>query len=285
MSVVPRAVLPALAVFATLTSTSPVPADAQRKPGPPPPPPPPYADVADLAVRAPLVIDGTIHDVVKIKGAEAASVPAGYMRYYLTLDLTALIRGPQAMPPRLGYVYDAPLGAGGKPPKLNKLRVLLFARQVAATPDQIQLVGTDAQIVWSPAADTLTRGIAADVASPKAAPKITGIANAFHAPGTLPGDSETQIFLTTSGHPVSLSITRKQGQPPAWTVALSEVVEDALPPPKRDTFLWYRLACGLPEAIPDQILDGLSGDDTSAIRDDYSVVKKDLGPCRATPAP
>ncbi len=282
MSVVPRAIFATLAAFAVLTSSTP--GEAQRKPGPPPPPPPPYADVADLAVQAPLVIDGTIHDIVKIKGADAANVAPGRVRYYLTVDLTALIRGPQAMPPQLGYVYDAPLGVNGKPPKFSKLRVLLFARPVVSTVDQVQLVGPDAQIVWSPAADALTRGIAADVASPKAPPRITGIANAFHAPGSLPGDSETQIFLTTTGHPVSLGIARRQGQPPVWTVALSEVVEDALPPPKHDTFLWYRLACGLPDMIPDQALDGLDSGDAAAIRDDYLVVKKDLGPCRTTPA-
>jgi hypothetical protein len=280
MSVVPRAAFAVLTIFAALTSS--VPGDAQRKPAPPAPPPP-YADLADLAVRAPLVIDGTIHDVVKIKGIDAANVTPGRVRYYLTVDLTALIRGPQAMPTRLGYVYDAPLGADGKPPKLNKLRVLLFARSVASTPDQVQLVGSDAQITWSPAADTLARGITADVASPKAPPRITGIANAFHAPGTLPGDSETQIFLTTTGHPVSLGIARKQGQPPTWTVALSEVVEDALPPPRHDTFLWYRLACGLPETIPDQSLEGMDATDAAAIREDYAVVKKDLGPCRESP--
>jgi hypothetical protein len=282
MSVVPRPVFTALAFIAVLTSS--VPGVAQRKSGPPPPPPPPYADVADLAVRAPLVIDGTIRDAVKIKGADAANVAPGRVRYYLTIDLAALIRGSQAMPPRLGYVYDVPLGAGGKLPKLNKLRVILFARPVASTSDQVQLVGTDAQIVWSPDADKLTRGIAADVASPKAPPSITGIANAFHAPGALPGDSETQIFLTTTGHPVSLSIARKQGKPAAWTVALSEVVEDALPPPPHDTFLWYRLACGLPDMIPDQSLEGLDPSDAVAIREDYAVVKKDLGPCRRTSA-
>lgn len=282
MPVVPRAIFVAFIALAALTSTAP--GEAQRRRTAPPPPPPPYADVADLAVRAPMVIDGTIHDIVKIKGADAVNVATGHVRYYLTVDLTALIRGPQAMPPRLGYVYDASLDANGKPPKLNKLRVLLFARPVASAPDQVQLVGADAQIVWSPAADALARGIAADVASPKAPPSITGIANAFHAPGTLPGDSETQIFLTTTGHPVSLGITRKQGQPPVWTVALSEVVEDALPPPRHDTFLWYRLACGLPDLIPDHILDGLDPGDAAAIREDYAVVKENLGPCRPAPA-
>jgi hypothetical protein len=36
--------------------------------------------------------------------------------------------------------------------------------------------------------------------------------------------------------------------------------------------------------IPDQSLEGLDASDAAAIREDYAVVKKDLGPCRASPA-
>ena len=267
-----------LACFAVMTSSCGM--AAERMP-PPPAPPPPYADVADFAVKAPLVIDGTIRDAAKLKGPDATGVPAGYQRYYLTLDVIALIRGAQAVPQRLGYVYDAPLGASGKPPRLKQLRVILFARPAATADDHIQLVAPDAQIAWSPAADQLTRAVAAAVADRNAPPRIVGITNAFHAAGTLPGDGETQIFLATSGRPVSLGITRRQGQPPAWTVALTEVVDDALPPPRRDTFLWYRLACGLPAGIDDAKLEGVDAADATAIRGDYALVKRDLGPCRA----
>lgn len=236
--------------------------------------------MADLIVRAPLVIDGSVHESVRIKGAEAADVAPGRVRLYLTVDINALIRGTGGLPPQIGFTYDAPIDAAGRPPKLKKMRVLLFARPVAGMPDQVQLVTPDAEIPWSPAADAVTRQIAREASAPKAMPAITGITNAFHAAGTLPGEGETQIFLTTKGGPVSLGIVRKQGQPPVWTVALSEVVDQALTAPRRDTFLWYRLACGLPGTVPEAVLSDLDPADSQAIAADYALVKRDLGPCR-----
>ncbi|MDB5680361.1 MAG: hypothetical protein JWO16_166 [Sphingomonas bacterium] len=245
-----------------------------------PPPSYRYAGIADLAIRAPMVIDGTVRDAVKIKGAEAANVAPGYVRLYVTVDVIALIRAPNALPPRVSYLYDAKLDLRGSAPKLKKQRVLLFARPVAAAADQVQLISNDAQLIWSPATEATTRRIASDIAAADSPPAITGIANAFHAAGALPGEGETQIFLKTSGHPISLSIVRKQDQTPVWTVSLSEVVEDALPPPPRDSFLWYRLACGLPADLPSDMLAGLDPTDAAAVRDDYAFVQKGLGACR-----
>ena len=279
MSIVPYPQKTAL--FAAVTLALCVPASAQKKPVSMPVPPPIYADVADLIVQSPLVISGTIHESARIKGVEAATVAAGKIRYYLPVDVNTLIRGTEGLPPQIGLTYDAPAGADGRPPKLKKMRVLLFARPVAGTTDQVQLVTPDAQIPWSPAAEDLARRIATAAVAAKAPPRITGISNAFHAAGTLPGEGETQIFLTTKGGPVSLGIIRKQDQPPSWTVALNEVVDQALPPPQRDTFLWYRLACGLPASVPQSVLSGLEPADAQAVGDDYALVKKDLGPCRA----
>ena len=245
-----------------------------------PPPTYRYARIADLAIAAPMVIDGVVRDVATIKGAEAANVAPGYARLYLTVDVVALIRGPGAVPPRIGYLYDVKLDLRGSVPKLKKQRVLLFARPVAAAADQVQLIASDAQLIWSPATEATTRRIAADFTAADSPPAITGIANAFHAAGTLPGEGETQVFLRTSGHPISLSVIRKQDQPPVWTVSLSEVVEDALPPPQRDTFLWYRLACGLPADLPPDMMDGLAPADAGAVRDDYAFVQNSLGGCR-----
>lgn len=239
-----------------------------------------YANIADLAIRAPMVIDGTVRDVAKIKGAEAANVAVGYVRLYVTVDVVALIRAPNAAPPRIGYLYDAKLDLRGSVPKLKKQRVLLFARPVAGAADQVQLISTDAQLIWSPATEAATRRIVRDFTATDSPPAITGITNAFHATGTLPGEGETQIFLRTNGHPISLSIIRKQDQSPVWTVSLTEVVEDALPPPQRDTFLWYRLACGLPAELPVDMLAGLDPADAAAVRDDYAFVKNGLGDCR-----
>ena len=239
-----------------------------------------YTDVADLAIKAPMVIDATIRSATRIKGADAASTAPGFVRFYVTVDVIALIRGPAAVPLRLSYVLDAQQDSNGNLPKLKKQRVLLFARSAGELTDQIQLVAPGAQLQWSAATESMTRRIAADVAAANAPLEIVGIANAFHAAGALPGEGQSQIFLTTTGGPVSLNITRKQGTPPAWTVALTEVVGDALPPPQRDTFLWYRLACGLPAQIPTSTLAGLDSQDAAAVTEDYALVIDTLGPCR-----
>ena len=267
------------AALAALLLLVPAPLAAQKAP-PPAAPAPPYADLADLTVKAPMVIVATIHDAARIKGPEAANVAPGFTRYYLTVDVVALVRAPAATPAQIGYVFDVPLDPEGRAPKLKKSRVLLYARPIPNMPGRVQPVGPRAQIAWSPAAEATARSLAAAFVAPDAPPAITGIANAFHAAGTLPGEGETQIFLKTTGHPISLSVQRKQGQSPVWSVSLSEVVEDALPAPKRDTFLWYRLACGLPRTIPASLFDGVAPEDAAAVRADYALILGGLGPCR-----
>src|SRR3546814_7628869 len=70
-------------------------------------------------------------------------------------------------------------------------------------------------------------------------------------PGTIPGESETQIFLRTSDQrPVSLSVLRRPGEAPKWSVSLDEMVDESSAPAGRDTLLWYRLACFLPGQLP-----------------------------------
>ncbi|OWK33840.1 hypothetical protein [Sphingomonas dokdonensis] len=243
-------------------------------------PAPSYVALADLVIESPVVVDATISSTTRIKGAEAADVPPGFVRYYVEADVAALIRGPGAIPPRIGYVLDAPLGPGGKQPRYKKARVLLFARPVPGNPGQVQLVGPEAQRAWSPALDALTRRIAGDVLAADAPPVVTGIGNAFHVPGSLPGEGETQVFLTTQDNrPVSLNILRRPGEQRRWAVALSEIVDDAAAPPARDTLLWYRLACGLPRSLPARSLQAMEPADADLAREDYQFVLQQLGPC------
>ena len=242
----------------------------------------PYAQLADLVIGSPIVVDATISSTVRIKGAEAAGVPAGFMRYYIEADVGALIRGPGAIPPRIGYLLDAPLGPGGRQPKYKKVRVLLFGRPVPGRPTQIQLVGPEAQRAWSPALDAMTRRITREVLAADAPPVVTGVGNAFHVPGSLPGEGETQVFLTTQDNrPVSLNILRRPGEQPRWAVALSEIVDDAAEPPARDTLLWYRLACSLPPALPARSTQAMEPADAAVAREDYRFILEQLGPCRS----
>ncbi|MEN2785637.1 hypothetical protein ACFOKI_11510 [Sphingomonas qilianensis] len=241
---------------------------------------PPYPLFVDLTLAAPVIVDATIRRTTRIKGGEAATVPAGFVRLYIEADVLALLRGPQALPGRIGYLLDVQPDSRGRLPQLKRLRVLLFARPVTGRADQIQLVRPDAQRPWSPAADDLTRRIATEVVSGTAPPEITGVGNAFHVAGSLPGEGETQIFLTTAdGRPVSLGIARRPDQPPLWGVSLADVVDQRGAPPPRDTLLWYRLACALPATLPDSAVGETERPNADIAREDYRFVIESLGPC------
>ncbi|NII56592.1 hypothetical protein [Sphingomonas aerolata] len=243
-----------------------------------------YADLADLVLAAPVIADATIRSTARIKGAEAADVAPGLVRFYVEADVTALIRGSGGVAPRLGYLLDVAPDSNGRLPKLKKARVLLFARTAGTSTAQIQLVARDAQRDWTPALDAQVRRIAREVLAADAPPVITGIGNAFHVPGALPGEGETQIFLTTSDQrPVSLSILRRPGEQPRWAVALSEIVDEAAAPPPRGSLLWYRLACALPAAMPDRSVASMAATDAVIAREDYQFVLRALGPCGRSP--
>ena len=242
---------------------------------------PPYAEVADLVLAAPLLLDAQIRSAARIKGEEAANVEPGRARFYVEADVLALIRAPGAMPARVGYVVDVPLDARGRAPKLKKRRVLLFARPVAGQPAMVQLVTLDSQRDWSPDLDALVRRVVREVVAAGAPPAVTGLGNAFHVPGTLPGEGETQIFVqTATGDPISLSILRRPGEQRRWAVALGEIVDDAAAAPQRDTLLWYRLACGLPRELPPESIASEEPANAAIAREDYQFVLQQLGPCR-----
>ncbi|MGZ8998795.1 MAG: hypothetical protein ACXW2T_08070, partial [Allosphingosinicella sp.] len=155
---------------------------------------------------------------------------------------------------------------------------IVFAEPVAGRPGELRLIAPDAQLAWSAGHADVLRSIVREAAGGTAPPQVTGIGRAFHVPGSLPGESETQIFLQTGdGRPVSLNVLRRPGQAPRWSVALSEIVGDAAEPPRPQTLLWYRLACTLPPALPRQSL--VEAESPDAIRADYKLVLDGLGRC------
>jgi hypothetical protein len=185
---------------------------------------------------------------------------------------------------RINYVVDLPAGPGGKAPKLAKnAEYLILAAPVADHPGALRLIAPDSLLPYSPAQEARLRSVLRESMSASPPPRITGIGRAFHVPGSLPGESETQIFLQTAdGRPVSLSILRRPGEAPRWSVALSEIVDEAAAPPARGTLLWYRLACALPQSLPASSFSDEG--DAAAIRADYRLVLDSLGPCGRTRA-
>jgi hypothetical protein len=243
-------------------------------------PAPTYADLADLALAAPVAALVRIADAVAVKPERAPGLKPGFTRFFVEGELVSLIRAPQSLPTRLAWLVDLPQDSKGKAAKPRKgSEYLLLAAPVAGRPGELRLIAPDAQIPATAERAATLRAIVSEASSASPPPRIAGIGRAFHVPGAIRGESETQIFLQTAGGtPVSLTVLRRPGQTAQWAVALSEIVDEAAAPPAPGTLLWYRLACGLPRSLPRQSLSE-AGENSAAIEADYRLVLDRLGPC------
>ena len=239
-----------------------------------------FADLADLSLGAPIVALAEVDRVRRVDEERALGLAPNHVRYYVEAELETLIRSTNPIPGRVRYLVDLPREADGDRPRINGNRVMLFAAPVPGRREELQLIAPDAQLNWSETNEQMVRAILSEAASDDAPGTVTGVANAFSVTGTLPGESETQIFLATSdGRPVSLSILRRPNQSPRWSVALGEIIERTSPPPDRNTLLWYRLACFLPDSLPESSAENLDRNSFLNARADYRLVIQDLGAC------
>jgi hypothetical protein len=243
-----------------------------------------FADIADLTLAAPVVLRATILKAEKLNRKEAPDVAAGRVRMLIDAQVQGVLTARESVPARISYLWEGPLDARGKAPRLKKADVLLFLRRVPGREGQYQLTSPHGQIAWTPRAEAGIRRVLTDVRSPELRDlRITGIGNAFHVRGSIPGEAESQIFLTTAtGRPVSLVVLSRPGQAKSFSVALSDVIDDAAASVPRDTLMWYRLACALPAAIPPSAVDELTEEDRRAVAADYRFVRDSLGACART---
>jgi hypothetical protein len=238
-----------------------------------------YADVADLSLAASIVAEVRIAKAERIDG-KSRPMPAGMRRYLITAKVTALIRGNEGLPPVISYLADSRADSLGRFPKWPKQAMIIFAVPVANRPSEVRLVAPDAQQPLTPALSIRTRAILADIIAPDAAPRVLRVGDAFHVPGSVPGDGETQIFLAADdGRPLSMNVWRRQNEPPRWSISVGEIVDEGAPPPPRDSLLWYRLACFIPQSLPAASVDALDADAARIASEDYATVMKGLGPC------
>lgn len=243
-----------------------------------------YADVADLVTKAPLVVDARIRKATVLPPERATGIASDKARIYVEADVVSLIRGGSPLAARIAWLVDLPRDAKGKPPKLNKQRVLAFARPVGT--GEIALVAPDAQLGWDAATDALARRIISEATRADAPARVTGIASGFHQRGALPGEGESQFFVETdTGEPVTLTVLRSPGSPPNWAVAFGEIVDGTAMVPQKDTLGWYRLACGLPRSLPANRISANDDDERAAAIADYRFVVAQLGECRRTRTP
>jgi hypothetical protein len=243
-------------------------------------PAPTYADLVDLADSAPLIVGVAIRSQAALEPERARGVRPGWARLYLTGRVEALLMGKTAVSADQAWLADVPLDARGRPPKLTKTKMLLFARPVPGRPGELQLVTPDAQVPWTPEDETRVRAIIAELLGPDAPPAVHGVREAINVAGSLSGEGETQLFLSAeNGAPVAVTVTRRSGEAPHWAASFSEVVAVDGRPPARDTLAWYRLACFLPRVLPPGANLSESPTERRQAAEDYALVMRDLGPC------
>jgi hypothetical protein len=252
---------------------------AAAKAPPPAAPPATYADLADLADSAPIVLRAQVRKVLPVEPARATGLRPGHGRFYIEARTVAFLSGSGLIGEGLRYLVDLPLDARGKPPKLNKADVLLFARDPRGRPGDIQLVAPDGQVRWDPASEASLRAILAELHGPNPPPRVGRLFEAIHVPGTLAGEGETQFSLLTGADTAaSITVIHRSGQRPTWSVSFSEVVGGG-GVPTRETLAWYRLACFLPAALPPGTNLSATRIDAAQAESDWRLVRRDLGEC------
>ncbi len=252
-----------------------------------PPPAPPtvtYARLADLVIASPAIARARISSAVTLKPEQAPGLAAGQTRFYVEAETIGLIRGESVIARKISFLMDGP-SAKAKKPGLKGRVMLLFGR-AGAQVNQLQLTSSTALVDWSPANEALARKVLTDALAADLPPAIKRVSSAFHVAGTVVGEGETQIFLeTTNAAPVSLSIIRRPDEQPHFSASLGEIVDEAASIPPPGTMLWYRLACGLPDALPGRALGGLEPADAQAATRDYAAFREALAPCDRTARP
>jgi hypothetical protein len=245
--------------------------------------PPTYADLVDLSEAATVVARLTVKDQATVPPERAPGLAPGHARLYLETETERVLKGPDALGESVSYLVDVPLDAKGKPPKLKKQTVLVFARTVPDHPGELQLVEPDAQLPGDTTTESRVRAVIAELVAPDAPPRITGVRDVISVAGNLAGESETQMFVETeSGMPVSLTVIRRPSMAPTWGVSWSEIVDQAARPPEGGTLAWYRLACFLPRRLSNDAFLQADSAGRERARADYQFILDSLGPCERT---
>ena len=72
------------------------------------------------------------------------------------------------------------------------------------------------------------------------------------------------------------------GAPKRWAVSTGEVIDESASAPVKNTLLWYRLACGLPQALDAKLVESPEADSAAKTQADYLFIITSLGPCDRT---
>jgi hypothetical protein len=277
MPAMPRAILPISLILASLAAAG-TPLAAQG--------PPPAslradqlagaADIADLALASPVIVRATIVSARALGRRDAPDVGPGRARMLVTASVSNVLVAPGGIGASLSWLWDAPVDARGRPPKAKGLDVLAFVN--APGPDGgTRLVSRRGQQAWDPALADQVRQFVSE-ARAGTVPVVRGVSNGFRANGTVPGESESQFFLSTAdGKPATLIVQNRPGERQRVMVAQGDIIDESAIRVQPGTLLWYRLACFLPGTLP-----AAAGGNDPALAKDWRDAMTSLGPCGRT---
>ena len=268
-----RPILPICLILATIASAAaqaPAPASApyDRLAG--------FADTAELALAAPVIVRATITRATRLAGKAAPDVAAGRARLLVTASLSNVLVAPGPLGGTVQYLWDAPLDSRGRPSLAKGLDILAFLDAPKAD-GSTRLISRRAQQPWDSALADTVRVVVAEQRTGNV-PIIRGVSNGFRADGTIPGESESQFFLTTAdGKPATLVVQNRPGEVRRVLVARGDIIDESAERVRPGTLLWYRLACFLPTNLP-----AAAGGGDPALARDWRDALASLGPCGKT---
>jgi hypothetical protein len=235
-----------------------------------------FADTAELALAAPVIVRATITRATRLSSKAAPDVAAGRARLLVTASVSNVLVAPGALGGTLQYLWDAPLDSRGRAPQAKGLDILAFLDSTKET-GSTRLISRRAQQPWDSALADTVRAVVAEQRSGKV-PIIRSVSNGFRADGTVPGESESQFFLaTTDGKPAALVVQNRPGEVQRVLVARGDIIDESAERVRPGTLLWYRLACFLPARLP-----ASAGGADPALAKDWRDALTSLGPCGKT---
>lgn len=238
---------------------------------------PSYADIADLTLAAPVIVRAKITKSEKIADKDSNGLAPGRTRLLITADVDAALVAPGSIPPTLSWLWDAPLDARGKAPKPKGQTILAWLGPPSAN-GQSRLIAGSGQMPWDFATETRVRAIATEARTGNV-PAFNGVSNGFRVDGTIPGESESQFFLTsTNGKRSTMVVITRPGEPRRVSIARGDLIDESAATVQPNTLLRYRLACYLPRELPLN-----AGGKDSALAADWKAALASLGPCGRTP--
>ncbi len=240
-----------------------------------------YDDIMGITLESELVVDIIVRKIKNLPDSQTIGVRSNRKRILIIGEVQSLIRGKNGLNSQVQFLFDAPIDSRGKIPKLKKMRFIAFGRHVAGSSDFIRLSRTASMLKYNDRMNNMVRSIIREIIADNAPQKILSISSAFHSPGTIIGEGETQIFLNTEfGQPMAISVTSKQGQNRRWSVSTTEVIDINATEPSRLSLLGYRLACSLPKALNPSIIESDNQENREKAISDYILVLDSVGPCK-----